>query len=192
MSMGMIRLVAAVALAVGLASRGEAGMVTFEFAGGSGASAFTGTLWYDLDTPDLIPSPNSGIYQPSAAFPMGFSVDGPSGSYSAIATTGTISVAHYGATEINLFSSDGGEFYLNGLVDQWAPGGPDDLPASYDISLSAFPPTVAVIVNRLGIREEGELTSLRVAPAAVPEPASLALASIGALGLLAVARRRAA
>jgi len=193
MSIGMIRVaVASVALATVMAGRGEAGIVTFEFAGGSGASAFTGTFWYDLDTPDLVPNPNTGIYEPSAAFPMGFSVVGPSGSYSAVASTGTISVAHYGSIEINLFSSDGGEFYLNGLGDQWPRNGPDDLPASYDLSLSAFPPTVAVIVRSLGIREEGELTSLSVAPSAVPEPASLAMATVGALGLLALARRRSA
>ncbi|AMV36367.1 PEP-CTERM sorting domain-containing protein [Planctomyces sp. SH-PL62] len=193
MSMRMIRYaIAVVALATLSVGRGEAGMVTFEFAGGSGASAFTGTFWYDLDTPDLIPSPNSGIYEPSAAFPMGFSVVGPTGSYSAVADTGTIVVTHYGSIEINLFSSDGGEFYLNGVSDQWLPGGPDDLPASFDLSSSMFPPTVAVIVRRLGLREEGEVTSLRVATTPVPEPASLAMATVGALGLLALARRRSA
>jgi hypothetical protein len=189
MSMRMIRLAVAAALAIGFAGRGEAGTITFNFSGGSGASAFTGSFWYDLDTPDVNSNPNFGDYEPSAAFPMGFSVEGPSGSYSAIAASGIVSVAHYGAININLSSADGGEFYLNGITDQWASGGPDDLPAIYDLSLSPFA-SVAVIVDRLGIREEGDLTSLVVAPAAVPEPASLAMAMVGAVGLLALARRR--
>ncbi|WP_337174614.1 PEP-CTERM sorting domain-containing protein [Paludisphaera sp.] len=188
MSMRMIRLAVAAALAIGFAGRGEAGTITFNFSGGSGASAFTGSFWYDLDTPDLNPNPNGGDYEPSAAFPMGFSVDGPSGSYSAVADTGIVSVAHYGSISINLFSADGGAFYFS-IHSQWAAGGPDDLPASYAVTPDSFG-SVAVIVNRLGIREEGDLTSVTTAAAAVPEPASLAMAMVGAVGLLALARRR--
>lgn len=196
---------AVLGLVAGAAGRAEAvPIVTFNFTGTSNATGvtFSGSFSYDLATParSVTPRPpgTQAIYEPSPAFPAMFSLSSGGVTYSSAAAVGSSIVVF---DDVQPFSAPAPRDEL--VIILLGPEAVDR--ARLDIRLldfdrtafssGALPATldlaqfeVAILLQGRGEggrpNTTGPLASLGLAPAAVPEPSTLAMGGIG--GLLAL------